>query len=146
MQLLRSGREIFSRSFVSQSLVGPCSDRLKHWLLKKARVGSEDINHVYSPSNRSQEYWSMYILVKSFEGKKMGKQRWRATSRTMQGDALGGSGCFSPQGSAANIVGLLGGNTEEIHPGSTEQCPGQQPGFVFFFASASPSAASSIGK
>lgn len=76
----------------------------------------------------------------------MGKQRGRATSWTMQGDALGGSGCFSPQGSEANIVGLLGGNTEEIHPGSTEQYPGQQPGFGFFSASASPSAASSIGK
>lgn len=86
----------------------PCSDRLKHWLLKKARVGSEDINHVYSPCNRSQEYWSLYILVKSFEGKKNGQAEMESDKLDYARGRLGRLRVFQPPGLCSKHCGVVG--------------------------------------
>lgn len=50
---------------------------------------SEDINYFYSPPNGSQEYWSLYILVRRWEGKKwaVGDEGWQA--RLCKGSSLG---------------------------------------------------------
>lgn len=96
-----------SRSFEPWSPVGHCPDSLKKW--KWSEMGSEDINHVCSLFNRSKKCWSLYILVRSFEKKRIklrkptGRETWGVERQIMQGESPKRLGAFQHPGLSAAI-------------------------------------------
>lgn len=96
--------------------------QLKNGLLKESEMGSEAINHVHSLFNRSKEYWSPYIPVRSLEEKmeqnpKTGRKRWGVKRQIMQGGSPERLGAF--QHPVLSCTGCCWVVTQEIQPGST---------------------------